>query len=223
MSHRHHSLRSSFAPHDVTSPAQTRARRDGFPADAPGFGPGFGRGPRGSRGPRGGGRAGHGDVRAAILLLLVDQPMHGYQIIQEISERSGGAWSPSPGAVYPALNLLQDEGLVEISAEGGRRLATLTDAGRAYLAEHAEELGDPWQGAAGRGHGRRGDVREALGAVAAALHQVMQTGTEQQIDQAMRILDRARRELYLVLAGPAPEDLFAGENETGLSEPDVTR
>lgn len=220
MIHHHHSRRAPFTSQDVTSPAQMRARREGFSVDGPGFGPGFG---RGSRGPRGGGRAGRGDVRAAILLLLVDQPMHGYQIIQEISERSGGAWSPSPGAVYPALNLLQDEGLVEISAEGGRRLATLTDTGRAYLAEHTAELGDPWQGAVGRGRGRRGDVREALGAVAAALHQVMQTGTEQQIDQAMRILDRARRELYLVLAGPAPEGVSAGENETGLSEPDVTQ
>lgn len=169
-----------------------------------GFGPGFGPGGHRGRGPRGG-RAGRGDVRAAILLLLADQPMHGYQIIQEIAERSGGIWRPSPGAVYPALNLLQDEGLVEISSDGGRRLATLTDAGRTYVTERGEELGDPWQDAAGRGHRRHQELRAALEAVAAALHQVARTGTDQQVDAAAGILERARRELYLVLAGPVED------------------
>src|SRR3954470_17314846 len=92
-------------------------------------------GPRPHR--RGGrGRAPRGDVRTAVLLLLEEQPMHGYQLMQGIAERTGGAWTPSPGAVYPTINQLEDEGLVTVTAESGRKLVTLTDAGRAHLAEH---------------------------------------------------------------------------------------
>ncbi|UKJ65914.1 helix-turn-helix transcriptional regulator [Cellulosimicrobium cellulans] len=166
----------------------------------PGFGPGHGGRRHGGRGP---GRAGRGDVRAAVLLLLAEQPMHGYQVIQEIAERSEGQWRPSPGAVYPALNLLQDEGLVELSADGGRRLATLTEAGTAYAAEHAAELGDPFADAAGRGGRSRRELRAGVEAVAAAVHQVARTGTDEQAKAAAELLERTRRELYLILAGPA--------------------
>ena len=110
------------------------------PGVRPGFGPGLrpaalvasapaGRGERG-RGRRGG-RGGRGDVRAAILTLLAEQPMHGYQLIQQITERSGGVWTPSPGSVYPALSQLEDEGLVTFERVDGRKTASLTDAGRA--------------------------------------------------------------------------------------------
>ncbi|QJW38282.1 helix-turn-helix transcriptional regulator [Cellulosimicrobium protaetiae] len=168
----------------------------------PGFGPGHGGRRHGGRG-RGPGRAGRGDVRAAVLLLLAEQPMHGYQVIQEIAGRSEGQWRPSPGAVYPALNLLQDEGLVELSADGGRRLATLTEAGTAYVAEHAAELGDPFADAAGRGGRSRRELRAGVEAVAAAVHQVARTGTDEQAKAAAELLERTRRELYLILAGPA--------------------
>lgn len=172
----------------------------GFGPGGPGFGPGHGGRRHGGRGP---GRAGRGDVRAAVLLLLSEQPMHGYQVIQEIAERSEGQWRPSPGAVYPALNLLQDEGLVELSADGGRRLATLTEAGTAYVAEHAAELGDPFADAAGRGGRARRELRAGVEAVAAAVHQVARTGTDEQAQAAAELLERTRRELYLILAGPA--------------------
>ncbi|WP_253705664.1 PadR family transcriptional regulator [Cellulosimicrobium sp. 72-3] len=174
----------------------------GFGPGGPGFGPGHGGRRHGGRG-RGPGRAGRGDVRAAVLLLLAEQPMHGYQVIQEIAERSEGQWRPSPGAVYPALNLLQDEGLVELSADGGRRLATLTEAGTAYVAEHADELGDPFADAAGRGGRPRRELRAGVEAVAAAVHQVARTGTDEQTTAAAELLERTRRELYLILAGPA--------------------
>ncbi|MDF2807362.1 MAG: hypothetical protein K0S43_2308 [Cellulosimicrobium sp.] len=169
----------------------------------PGFGPGHGGRRHGGRGP---GRAGRGDVRAAVLLLLAEQPMHGYQVIQEIAERSEGQWRPSPGAVYPALNLLQDEGLVELSADGGRRLATLTEAGTAYVAEHAAELGDPFADAAGRGGRSRRELRAGVETVAAAVHQVARTGTDEQAKAAAELLERTRRELYLILAGPVVTD-----------------
>ncbi|MBO3102370.1 PadR family transcriptional regulator [Cellulomonas fengjieae] len=172
----------------------------------PGFGPGFGPGGRG-RGP--GRRAGRGDIRAAILLLLAEEPMHGYQLIQQISERSGGTWRPSPGAIYPALNLLEDEGLVTITAESGRKMATLTEAGGTYVTEHAEQLGSPWEDAASRPTSPGRALRGAVEALGAAAHQVARTGTDEQATKALEVIDRARRDLYLILAGdptPTPED-----------------
>lgn len=175
----------------------------------PGFGPPFGPGMRGGRRHggrrgRGPGRAGRGDVRAAVLLLLAEEPMHGYQLIKEIERRSEGHWRPSPGAIYPALNLLQDEGLVELSTSGGRRLAALTEAGRAYVTEHGEELGDPWADAASRGPAHGAELRTAAGAVIAAVQQVAMTGTAEQAAAAAGVLARAKRDLYLILAGSTP-------------------
>ena len=168
-----------------------------------GFGPG---GPRGFSGPGGRGpgrRAGRGDIRAAILLLLAEEPMHGYQLIQQIGERSGGTWRPSPGAIYPALNLLEDEGLIAITSESGRKMATLTEAGGTYVTQNAEQLGSPWEDAASRPTSPGRALRGALEALGAAAHQVARTGTDQQATKALEVLDRARRDLYLILAGDA--------------------
>jgi DNA-binding PadR family transcriptional regulator len=187
------------------------------PAAAYPFGPGP-RGPRGGHGgPHGyggpfgegrgrgpGRRAGRGDVRAAILLLLAEQPRHGYQLIQEITARSDGRWQPSPGAIYPALNLLEDEGLVTTSTESGRRLATLTDAGREYVEQHADELGTPWQDAAERPVHPARALSEAVGSLAAAARQVARSGSDEQAQRAVAVLERARRDLYLLLAGEDP-------------------
>jgi DNA-binding PadR family transcriptional regulator len=172
-----------------------------------GFGPGFGPGgPRfeGRRGGPGGRRAGRGDIRAAILLLLAEQPMHGYQLIQEILDRSGGQWRPSPGAIYPALALLEDEGLVALNAESGRKMASLTDEGAAYVEANAATLGTPWQDAAERPAHPGRTLRVALDALGGAAVQVVRTGTEQQVTQALAVLEAARRDLYLILAGAAP-------------------
>lgn len=165
-----------------------------------GFGPGFGfgPGPRG-RGGRRGGRAGRGEIRAAVLVLLAEQPMHGYQIITELAERTDGRWRPSPGAVYPALSLLEDEGLVTVTPGSGRRLAELTEAGRAYVTEHADELGTPWEAVAGR-RSERHALREAVGGLVGAVEQVARTGTDAQTAAAAAILDRARRDVYRLLA-----------------------
>ncbi|HJG43178.1 PadR family transcriptional regulator [Corynebacterium phoceense] len=108
------------------------------PGPNAGFGPGFGRG----RGFGRGGRAGRGDLRTAILLLLGEEPMHGYQLMNAIGERTNGNWTPSPGAVYPTLSMLEDEELIAIAQESGRKLATITEAGRALLTAHATE----WEG-----------------------------------------------------------------------------
>src|SRR5829696_5354997 len=119
------------------------------------MGPGPGRGRRGRRdaGPWGfpghrGPRARRGDVRTALLVLLAEEPRNGYQLMQEIEQRSDGVWRPSPGSVYPALQLLEDEGLVRVEGEG-RKAYTLTDAGRAHVEENAAQLGAPWEAVKG--------------------------------------------------------------------------
>ena len=154
-------------------------------------------------GPEGGQRvrAGRGDVRAAILLLLSEGPRHGYQIIQDITERSGEAWKPSPGSVYPALAALQDEGLVDDDKIEGRRVFSLTDEGQAHVAERAEELAHVFDlNSAQPEHEEVTDLKQLLIGVAAAAVQVMQAGTAEEVASARTILQNARRDLYRLLA-----------------------
>jgi DNA-binding PadR family transcriptional regulator len=174
------------------------------------FGPGeFGPGGRGAFGPggpgrhgRGGrGRAPRGDVRTAVLLLLAEQPMHGYQLMQAIADRSGGRWTPSPGAIYPTISQLEDEGLVTVTAEAGRKLVTLTDAGRQHVEERRGTWADPFAGRDGAGPAT--DLRGLLEQVHGAVRQVTRSGTDEQLAAAARVLGEARRALYLLLAdGP---------------------
>ena len=121
----------------------------------PGFGPGFGPpfGPRGRRAAR-------GDVRAAVLLLLAEEPRNGYALMQEIEERSEGVWRPSPGSIYPALAQLEDEGLVEATKEGSGRVFALTDAGREHVESRREELGEPWKAVSGGFPKEAGELRD---------------------------------------------------------------
>ncbi|MEU4874226.1 PadR family transcriptional regulator [Streptomyces sp. NPDC021608] len=168
----------------------------------PGFGfggPGFGPGPWGGRG-RGGprGRARRGDVRASILALLTDRPMHGYEMIQEIAERSGGAWKPSPGSVYPTLQLLEDEGLISSESDGGKKLFSLTEEGRT-----AAEAGPdaPWQEASrGVDWEALGEIRQAGFGLMEAFGQVWKTGSKEQREKALAVVNEARKKLYLILA-----------------------
>jgi DNA-binding PadR family transcriptional regulator len=189
----------------------------GPPSDEPG-----GRGRRGHPGRgRGRGRAQRGDVRTATLLLLAEQPMHGYQLMQAISERTSGAWEPSPGAIYPTLSQLQDEGLVTMQSEGGRKLATLSDAGRTFLDEHGAELPDPFADfPADAGKGFR--LRDAIEGIAVAMTQIVRTGSETQLLAAQKVLADAQRSLYLILAdGPSNEngDTAGGNTASGDSGP----
>ncbi|WP_448639531.1 PadR family transcriptional regulator [Geodermatophilus sp. URMC 63] len=140
-------------------------------------------------------------MRTAVLLLLAEQPMHGYQLMQAIAERSGGRWTPSPGAVYPTISALEDEGLATVTAEAGRKLVTLTDAGRAHVEERRATWPDPFGGAQGAAAGR--DLRGLLEEVHGAVRQVGRTGSEAQLTAAAAVLAEARRALYLLLAdGP---------------------
>lgn len=161
-----------------------------------------GRGPRGGgwgRGPgRRGGRARRGDVRASLLALLKERPMHGYEMITEIGERTGGAWRPSPGSVYPTLQLLEEEGLIVAQESSGKKLFELTEAGRAEADAGADS---PWE-EAGRGVDWEAvqEVGAAMGAVDHAIRQVMLTGTEEQRAKGLAVLNEAKRKLYLILA-----------------------
>jgi DNA-binding PadR family transcriptional regulator len=159
-----------------------------------GFGPGRG---------RGGPRARRGDVRAAVLALLADRPMHGYEMIKEIEERSEGAWTPSAGSIYPMLQLLEDEGLIRGEDSDGKRRFSLTDAGRT---EHEEKSGDvtPWDAVrAGFPTGQL-QLRGAIGQLIPAVKAIAQSGTEDQQKQVRELLDETRRKIYSILA-EAPE------------------
>jgi DNA-binding PadR family transcriptional regulator len=157
------------------------------------FGPGHGGHGRGGRGGR------RANVRAAILALLMERPMHGYEMISELDSRTGGAWRPSPGSVYPTLQLLEDEGLITSEQAGGRRRFTLTDAGRA----EAEQAGEtpPWaEYAEGGPMANWHDLKQAAMGTMNALRQVMMTGTDEQRERAVEVIDEARRKLYAILA-----------------------
>ncbi len=149
------------------------------------------------RGHRGRGRAQRGDVRAAVLLLLAEHSMHGYQMMNAIAERTGGTWRVSPGAIYPTIAQLEDEGLVRTESDAGRKLAVLTDAGRSYIADPATAPVDPFASMTEeKGTGLR-DVFEGL---AVASKTLGRTGTPTQVAAAREVLEKARRELYLILA-----------------------
>src|SRR5215469_1187999 len=171
---------------------------------APEFGPAFGHLREFHRRGPGHKRARRGDVRAAILDLLAEgQPWNGYQIIQEIAERTSGVWRPSAGSVYPALQQLEDEGLISPEGEGRRRLYALTGEGRAYAESHAEELRASWGAVAGRTDDAALELGDLFRQVAMAAMEVRRAGSASQLAAARRVLTEARRELYLILANDA--------------------
>jgi DNA-binding PadR family transcriptional regulator len=144
-------------------------------------------------------RMARGDVRAAVLAILAEKPMHGYQIIQEIETRSAGAWKPSPGSVYPTLQMLADEGLIVAEESAGKKTYSLTEAGRAEAAA-AEGTSAPWEAAGARDSARATALPKAGAKLAQATAQVASSGSPEQVQQAVDVLDEARRKLYSILA-----------------------
>jgi DNA-binding PadR family transcriptional regulator len=157
-------------------------------------------GPPGPPGATRGPKASRGDVRAAILALLKEGPRNGYQIMSEIEERSRGAWRPSPGAVYPALSQLADEGLVVDEKTDGRRVFRLTDAGRRYVEEHPEMARGAWESSAQREAWEVPGLFAEAARLGAGIVQIAHAGTPDQLRAAERLLERTRRELYRILA-----------------------
>jgi DNA-binding PadR family transcriptional regulator len=218
-SHHHHlgDPGPAAEPFDL-HPGRARAMGRGWRRfDAP-FGPGFD--PRAAWGPGGpgfgrrgrGGRAGRGDVRLGILTLLGEAPMHGYQIIQELSERSGGVWRPSPGSIYPTLSALEDEGLVKADQQEGKRVFELTDDGRAALADAADRPA-PWDEVANDADVDLVTLRDRMAQVAAATMQVAHMGSKAQLEEAHKILGEARRRLYLLLAEDPHDEHEGGSGD----------
>ncbi|MEZ5101852.1 MAG: PadR family transcriptional regulator [Thermoleophilia bacterium] len=168
-----------------------RRRRGPWGPGGPG---GFGLGP-GAFGP--GRRMGRGDIRAAIVALLAEEPMHGYQIMRELAERTGGVWRPSPGSVYPTLQQLEDEGLVEAAAGDGKRVFQLTEAGRAEAAAAGPA---PWEAVRDEADEPLVALRDLAMQVLAATRQVAHAGTDEQVRRAQETLRATRRSLYGILA-----------------------
>jgi DNA-binding PadR family transcriptional regulator len=200
-----------FGPHDFDP------RRAGFgPFQTPFGPPGAPYGPPfGGRGWRRRGRARRGNVRAALLALLGERPMHGYEMIQLLAERTNGMWQPSPGSVYPALQLLEDEGLISSQETEGKRLYSLTDQGRAE-AERASAEQTPWEEFSDGIDPYHLRLRAEAGQLFMALSQVGHVGRDDQKARALGILADTRRKLYAILA---EEDATSGEtSEPGAAE-----
>lgn len=145
--------------------------------------------------------------------------MHGYELIQQIAEKSGGLWKPSPGSIYPALSQLEDEGLVLIDKVAGRKTAALTDEGRTYIGDHRADLGSPWDDVADSVGVDARDLRALIGQLMGAAGQVAGVGTTRQVEQAAEILTEARRSLYRILAEDGPKDR---DSDDTASAPDAT-
>jgi DNA-binding PadR family transcriptional regulator len=191
----------------------------GFGWPGPG-GPGGWGGPGGPTGGFGGGRgwwpgppapprgpkAGRGDVRAAILALLREGPRNGYQIMSEVEERSGGAWRPSPGAVYPALQQLADEGLIEAEESGGRRTFSLTEAGRRHIEEDPDAARPAWEAMAQDEPGEMPGLFAQAARLGGSIVQLAHAGTPEQIRAAEQLLERTRRQMYQILASDDPDE-----------------
>lgn len=219
MSTPHFGFGLGFSPDDRRARHQMRhaARREfldrvtdarcetGF-GGGPGFGPGFGFDPRGGFGFGPGGRGGHrgrgprgrrGDVRAAILTLLAERPMHGYEMTQQIAERSNNLWRPSPGSVYPTLQLLVDEGLITpAESEGSKKTFELTDEGRT-AAEQIET--PPWDAITEDADPNAVNLRTAVGQLMGAVAQAAFAAGGDQQQRILDIVNNARREIYQVL------------------------
>jgi DNA-binding PadR family transcriptional regulator len=193
---------SGFSPemhraHHDSAQGHGRGFGRGFGPGGPGFG-GFGGGfgPGGGRGSR---RANRGDVRSAIISLLADKPSNGYGLIRAIEEKTGGAWRPSPGSIYPTLQQLVDEELISPTGDGRRTEYELTEAGRIYLAEHAEELQKAWDATPGQSDADAA-FQQSVGKLVGVVHQFKVGATDAQRAAASEKLDEVRRALYLILA-----------------------
>ncbi|GAA1491100.1 hypothetical protein GCM10009626_38460 [Brachybacterium sacelli] len=143
-------------------------------------------------------------MRTAVLLLLAEEPMHGYQLMQTITERTGSRWRPSPGAIYPTLSQLEDEGLVITEKVGGRKLASLTESGRAHVEEHSSTWPDPFPPAAHSADDELLDLRELGQGLLGAVREVARSGSDEQVRQVATLLEETRHGIYTILAGPAP-------------------
>lgn len=159
---------------------------------------GGGGGPFGGRGPS---RARRGDVRAAVLALLAEEPKHGYEMIKEIEERSDGLWKPSAGSIYPTLQLLEDEGLIVGEETGGKRRFTLTEEGRKAVEEREASGGTlPWEEVRSGAPPEFVELGQSLHQLRAAITQAFHAADADQRGRIRDLLDETRRGIYAILS-----------------------
>ena len=152
---------------------------------------------RGDRNGWGGGRRMRGgDIRRAILQALRATPAHGYEVMRRLEEMSGGLWHPSPGSIYPHLQLLEDDGVVESVEHDGTRTFTLTDKGAAEAARDTEL---PWESNRDGGDEIR-SLRLAVTQLMSAAKQLSGVGDTAQIQRGIAVIQQARKEIYQILA-----------------------
>lgn len=156
------------------------------------------RGPRYGRG-RGGPRARRGDVKAAVLALLAERPMHGYEMIREIEERTDGAWTPSAGSIYPTLQMLEEAELIRGEESDGKRRFTLTEAGVAEQ-EAKQGVETPWDAVRAGAAPESMHLRESVGKLHHAIGQVFHAADDGQQKRVRELLDETRRKIYAILA-----------------------
>jgi DNA-binding PadR family transcriptional regulator len=136
-----------------------------------------------------------GNVRGLLLASLMAGPAHGYELMRRLEEQAGGRWRPSPGSVYPLLQLLEDEGLIRGTDADGRKVYELTQDGRAEADD--SRLLDLADGPAAGAHA---DLRAEVQRLHSAARQVGMAGEGAQVEQAVAIVRNARQALYLLLA-----------------------
>ncbi|HWD62519.1 MAG TPA: PadR family transcriptional regulator [Humibacter sp.] len=193
--HEHHDGQGSREQGDFPFPGGFGRRGFGPSFDPRGFDPAV----LAAFGARGRKRASRGDIRAAILSLLADGPKNGYALIKAIAEKTDGLWKPSPGSVYPTLQQLVDEELVEAIGDGRRTDYELTDAGKAYVTEHQSELDAAWKATPGRTEADAA-LHESIGKLMGVVHQFRFASNDEQRKQAVEKIDELRKALYLILA-----------------------
>ena len=147
---------------------------------------------------RGGARARRGDIRAAVLALLAERPMHGYEMIKEVEDRTGGAWTPSAGSIYPALQLLEDEGLIKGTESEGRRRFELTDTGRKEQESRSDDA--PWEAVTAGYDPEFLRLRRSMLQLRAAAGQAVQGADSERLGRIRELLDETRRKIYGILA-----------------------
>ena len=175
------------------------------------FGHGFGgggRGPFGGFGEGGRKRQRRGDIKFILLELIKEQPRHGYELIKVLEERYGGFYRPSPGTIYPTLQLLEDEGNLISETVDGKRTYKITAAGEALLEQHKQEIGDE----RGSMHGaepnweQRADLRHSAMALLETLMQAGRYGSPEQVKAVQELLKKTNQEVHQILAGGSESD-----------------
>lgn len=145
------------------------------------------------------GRFERGDIRLVILTLLTERPMHGYEIIKEIEARFGGLYAPSPGSIYPTLQMLEDMGLISPQHTDGKKVYTLTDEGRAHLAERQDNVDDLWGRVGGWWKSQEAEqvrlLMHEFRALMSALRPALQHLNPDQVRRLREILERTRHDI----------------------------